>query len=253
MYICEYCGKEFDNCYKLGGHKRQCKMNPNYEKSVEQLNDARKHIIHSYKSGIFICKYCGKSVHNNGCLVLHERHCEKNPDRIPCNGNYGKTKGYNAWNKGLTAADDERVKQGRDKRHQTYLNGEIKQFTHHTPETKKILREKAIDYIKDTRGGYIPRYSKKSIEYIQNLNEVNNWNLQHAENGGEYEVDGYFLDGYDKELNIAFEYDEKRHYSDPVNNILSERDIERQEFIIKKLGCKFYRYNEYLNYFYCVN
>ena len=85
------------------------------------------------------------------------------------------------------------------------------------------------------------------------MNEDNHWNLQHAENGGEYEIDGYFLDGYDKELNIAFEYDEKRHYSDPVNNILSERDIERQTSIINKLGCKFYRYNEYLDYFYCVN
>lgn len=29
----------------------------------------------------------------------------------------------------------------------------------------------------------------------------------------------YFLNGYNKELNIVFEYDEKRQYSDPVNNI----------------------------------
>ena len=30
-------------------------------------------------------------------------------------------------------------------------------------------------------------------------------------------------------------------------------DIERQTSIINKLGCKFYRYNEYLDYFYCIN
>lgn len=256
MYICEYCGKEFDNCYKLGGHKIHCKSNPNYNKSIEQLSEARKHIKDcTFKNEELSCQYCGKIVHNKGCLVLHERHCEKNPERIPCNGNYGKTKGMShiPWNKGLTAADDERVKKGRDKRHQTYLNGELKLFEQHSSETKKILREKAINYIKQSSGCCTPRYSKKSIEYIKKLNEVNHWNLQHAENGGEYEVDGYFLDGYDKELNIAFEYDEKRHYSDPVNNILNKRDIERQTSIINKLGCKFYRYNEYLDYFYCVN
>ena len=102
-------------------------------------------------------------------------------------------------------------------------------------EQKEKIRVSTVLYLKNTNNQFAPRYSKKSIEYIQNLNEVNNWNLQHAENGGEYEVGGYFLDGYDKELNIAFEYDEKKHYSDPANNILSDRDIERQEFIIKKI------------------
>jgi len=51
--------------------------------------------------------------------------------------------------------------------------------------------------------------------------------LQHAENGGEFEVAGYYLDGYDKNLNIAFEYDEPGHYEDVINNILNKRDIER--------------------------
>ena len=34
MYTCEYCGKEFDDCHKLGGHKVHCKQNPKYENSV---------------------------------------------------------------------------------------------------------------------------------------------------------------------------------------------------------------------------
>lgn len=28
------------------------------------------------------CKYCGKELKNQGALNLHERRCEKNPDRI---------------------------------------------------------------------------------------------------------------------------------------------------------------------------
>ena len=69
---------------------------------------------------------------------------------------------------------------------------------------------------------------------------------------GEQEVCGYFLDGYDKELNIAFEYDEPKHYSDVYNNILCERDLKRQKEIIDYLGCEFYRYNEKMDLFYKV-
>lgn len=253
MYTCEYCGKEFDDCHKLGGHKVHCKQNPKYENSVKQLNEARSHIIYTFKNEAFICRYCGKVLHNKGCLVLHERHCKDNPNRIPCNGNYGKTKGYDAWNKGKTAIEDDRILFQRDKRHQSYLEGNVKIFTKHSEESKQKLREKAIEYIKSATGECRPRYSKKGVEYINNLNEEYHWNLQHAENGGEYEIAGYYLDGYDEKLNIAFEYDEKHHYKDALNNILTDKDIERQNYIIEKLGCKFYRYNEYLNYFYCVN
>lgn len=48
MCICKYCGKEFENVYKLGGHIIHCKLNPKYEQSLKQLEEARKHI--NYKS-----------------------------------------------------------------------------------------------------------------------------------------------------------------------------------------------------------
>ena len=64
---------------------------------------------------------------------------------------------------------------------------------------------------------------------------------------------GYWLDGYDKNLNIVFEYDEPKHYIDKENNILRDYDIKHQTRIIEKLKCEFWRYNEYLNLLYRVN
>lgn len=123
----------------------------------------------------------------------------------------------------------------------------------YSEESRKKMRQNMINHIKTVYGKYQSNYSKRGCEYINKLNEENHWNLQHAENGGEFEVDGYLLDGYDKELNIAFEYDEKGHYADVRNNILKDRDIERQNYIIEKLHCEFWRYNEKLKLLYKVN
>lgn len=140
-------------------------------------------------------------------------------------------------------------------RHENINNGiEIPAFRgkHHSEESKQKTRESTIKYIQSCKGECKPRYNKKACQYINQLNKQNNWNLQHAENGGEHKVCGYFVDGYDKELNIVFEYDESRHYKDKINNILSDRDIQRQQNIINELHCEFWRYNEYLDLLYKI-
>ena len=81
----------------------------------------------------------------------------------------------------------------------------------------------------------------KACEFIEQLNTSNGWNLKHARNGGEQMICGYWLDGYDKEKNIVFEYDESFHY--PYGK-LREKDIVRQNRIIDFLNCEFWRYNE---------
>lgn len=125
-----------------------------------------------------------------------------------------------------------------------------------TEEHKEAIRQGTIKYLKES--GQIDlhapkRISLKSKKFIEELNKEKGWNLQHGYNQGEFEVGGYFLDGYDKEKNIAFEYDEPYHYINWSKNILKEKDLKRQEFIIKKLNCAFYRYNERKNYLYKVN
>jgi len=54
----------------------------------------------------------------------------------------------------------------------------------------------------------------------------------------QYFVNGYFLDGYIPELNIAFEVDEKHHFR---KGVLSKYDIRRQQEIESELNCKFIR------------
>ena len=122
----------------------------------------------------------------------------------------------------------------------------------HAEETKNKIRVSTVNYLESKFNANIARYSSNGCKYIESLNEKMGWNLQHAENGGEYKIDGYFLDGYDKERNIAFEYDEPRHYEDVYNNVLKEKDIKRQDYIIEKLNCRFFRYNEKLDLLYEV-
>ncbi len=78
MFKCKYCGKEFETKQQLGGHVTRCKLNPNYQNNLHQLENARKHI--NKENQHLYCQYCGKEIANQGCLKLHEDHCIKNPN-----------------------------------------------------------------------------------------------------------------------------------------------------------------------------
>jgi len=88
----------------------------------------------------------------------------------------------------------------------------------------------------------------EGVSFQSNIYEYgkqNGYNFKHGLNGGEYKIVGFFLDGYDKEKNIVFEYDEPKHYDKWGN--LKNKDMRRMNMIKKRLGCKFIRYNEKLN------
>tara|TARA_R110000751_G_scaffold173040_1_gene279471 strand:+ start:527 stop:1135 length:609 start_codon:yes stop_codon:yes gene_type:complete len=108
-----------------------------------------------------------------------------------------------------------------------------------TDEINQKSRVSAINRIKNTKGQISPNYNKLSIPILEaKAKELGITDLQHAENGGEFQVCGYFVDGYSKEHNIVFEYDEKHHFK---NGNLKEKDIKRQSQIEKTLDCKFIR------------
>jgi len=105
--------------------------------------------------------------------------------------------------------------------------------------TKEKLRIAKIKQIKKL--GTQTNYNIDACKYIDDLNKENLWNLRHALNGGEIKVSGYSLDGYDKEKNIVFEYDEPKHEIKSIK----ERDKIREQKIIQKINPKmFIRYNE---------
>lgn len=260
MYICKYCGKEFEKQQSYASHIGKCKLNPNRDNALKHLSYARS--CKQDDKEMYECKYCNKKCYGKNSLIQHEIRCSKNDNKIKIKSNFIK---YNQDckdgikhhpHKGQTKDTCDSLRRGCETRKNKQLNDDyIHPFQNkqHTKETKEKMRISALNYLSNTKNVQAPRYNKNSIKYINALNEEQGWNLQHAENGGEFEICGYFVDGYDFEKNIVFEYDEPRHYIDVDKSILTDRDIERQNLIIEKLNCEFYRYNEKKDILYKIN
>jgi hypothetical protein len=104
---------------------------------------------------------------------------------------------------------------------------------------KEKCRVNKLNQIK--KQGVCKTYNENACKFIDELNKLNGWELQHALNGGEFSISGYSLDGYDKKRNIVFEYDEPKH--NKKSQI--EKDRRREKIIIEKLKPKmFLRFNE---------
>jgi hypothetical protein len=95
----------------------------------------------------------------------------------------------------------------------------------------------AIRFIEQCKGKCSPRYNPNSIPIIESYGKKHDYNFQHAENGGEFYINGlgYWVDGYDKKKNVVIEIDEPHHKRQ------TEHDVRRQKEIEKHLGCKFIR------------
>jgi hypothetical protein len=173
---CKYCGRIFDTKQKLAGHVTTCKENPNYENNIKNLDAGRK--VHQKKQKefkeVFYCKFCGKETYNKGACVVHENACKLNPNRKPHpNGDRTYKDGRVAWNKGKTTLTDERILKSRKTLKERIKNGEVVfKGTPHTEETKMVLRQKMIAYIKKNGNGkFGQHHSKKGCDYIDKLNK----------------------------------------------------------------------------------
>jgi hypothetical protein len=113
------------------------------------------------------------------------------------------------------------------------------------PDVRKKLRLKTIEKLESDLELYgkkiIPFFNNKGCEYFNKLMLENNTFIQHALNGGEFYIKelGYWVDGYDRENNMVYEWDEKYHY-DVYGNLL-EKDVIRQKEIEDYLKCRFIR------------
>jgi hypothetical protein len=92
-------------------------------------------------------------------------------------------------------------------------------------------------------GAYLTtRYNPSACVFMDTYGSLNGYIFQHAKNIREYQVGRYFLDGYDKDKNVVFEYDEQHHFR---GGKLMPKDIVRQSKIIELIRpTAFFRYNE---------
>jgi hypothetical protein len=105
-------------------------------------------------------------------------------------------------------------------------------------ETKEKLRIAKIKQLQ--KQGVSRSYNPVACQFIAEFGCKYGYNFQHAMNGGELTFSGYFVDGYDKEKNIVFEYDEAKH----ENYNKKMKDIKRIFNLINKINCKILRYSE---------
>ena len=115
----------------------------------------------------------------------------------------------------------------------------------HSEEHNLKIRISHVNRLKNLGLYHKGNFNTNACKYFDILNNEKGWNLQHALNGGEIDCLGYSLDAYDKNKNIAVEYDESYHYD--TNGNLKTKDIKRMNRIINHLKCKFYRYNSLKN------
>jgi hypothetical protein len=107
--------------------------------------------------------------------------------------------------------------------------------------SKQKMREAVINRIKKY-GIHSRNFNPNACKIIDEYGKKNGYKFQHALNGGEVSVVGYLVDGYDKEKNVIFEYDERHHFDS--DRKLKLKDYNRMNAIKNKLKCKFLRYNE---------
>lgn len=134
-----------------------------------------------------------------------------------------KMKNRKVWNKG--------IHQWEGKNHPRGMPGK-----HHSDKTKKRLRYTATRELRRTKqlaGINFPMMGKTENKLLNNIEKEFGITLIR-----QYQILNYFIDGYNKELNIAFEIDEEHHKN------RTKYDERREDDIIKEIGCLFVRIDD---------
>lgn len=274
---CEICGKQHNHTYGSGRFcSRKCagafrKINETSLKLREHLNKLRLNGKISKKAiyGTWKCQICQIICETKDKLKLHyiTEHNFSKINKIEnnficpyCKKEFSK---YQSIGAHLISCKMHPLKEFHDLAHKkagkTYSikckTGKITpsfKGKQHSIIARQHMRNAACKYLSKIHK--VPcRYNPKSISILESIAKEHRWNIQHAENIGEFYTGiGYFVDAYDKEKNIVIEYDEPKHYIDVENNVLTEKDLKRQKEIINHLHCEFWRYNEKMKLLYKI-
>ena len=92
-------------------------------------------------------------------------------------------------------------------------------------------------------GQIVPGYNSDACKFFDFLNFHLGWQGFYAENGGEFYIEelGYWVDYYEKNINLIVEWYEEHHYR---GGKVRDKDVRRREDIINKLGCAFIEIRE---------
>lgn len=104
----------------------------------------------------------------------------------------------------------------------------------HSEETKRRIRESVKTYMKKCQIVH-PRCGKYEHEILDKLQEIIGFSIKR-----QFFINGYYLDGYCQEINLAIEVYENHHYKKDM----IDKDKIRKEEIIKALNCNFLEIKE---------
>jgi hypothetical protein len=109
-------------------------------------------------------------------------------------------------------------------------------------ENRKKFRLLAVERLKATKKNFHPGYNTNACYFFNRIMKKTGTNIKHALNSGEYYISdlGYWIDGYDLENNIVYEFDEKYVNYNILGNY-QEKDIIKQKEITNLLKCTFIR------------
>lgn len=199
MFKCKYCNREFNTKQQLAGHVSHCSLNPNYENNMNILEKARKYKkLYDKSSIIFNCPFCGKEVGNKGCLELHKRRCEKNPEYKPTKLQLEKSERKNKPKK-LSEEHKQHIREGLSRWRKE--NEEI--FLQYSRGKSKCC-ENFKNMLKENKIDFIEEYSPFIPERL-------------------YSLDIAFPD-----IKIGIEINGSQHYNS--DGELNEKTLEKQKF-----------------------
>lgn len=254
MYKCKICNFEYSSPNGFGNHIKQ------FHK-IETKDYYDLHILNGEKVK---CKQCDNEASFKNVAKGYRDHCSKScSKKVQPNAigwAFTKKEGYQPWNKGKPMEEKSKRKLSESKKGTPAWNKGKKMSEEHRKnwenslrntrfgkspdeETRRKLRLNFIKKLNEIGKNFHPPYNKKGCVYFNKLMEREGINIQHAENGGEFFIKelGYWVDGYDSENNVVYEWDEKEHYT---SKGLREKDKKRQEEIEEFLKCKFIRIRE---------
>ena len=224
--------------------KRDCPnpdQNPNCKKEISYSTEYRKIIAEKRNTNCISCALMGihkgkkrseearKRMSESHKGKKHSQETNKKKGRSGKNNSMYRKSVYDIWVKkyGKEEADwrqkEMNIKQSKTNKGQK-----------RTEETRKNIRLAALK----RNGISFPNHNPVACGIINEYNKKHGFNFQHAENGGEVCIDGYWPDGVDEERKTIIEIDEKHHFNS--DGTYKEKDIRRQRYL-EGLGYKFIR------------